>query len=196
MPDDTLRLAVLIDAYNSSPAVIVDILAEVASLGTASVKRVYGDFTATSLNSWRAVLAEHAVQPIQQFRNTTGKNATDSALIIDAMDLLHTRQLRGFCLVSSDSDFTRLATRIREDGVPVYGFGEEKTPSSFIKACDRFVYTEIFKTKKATSSQKSTAAKPKPLRDLNSDEAFKQALDQSIDTAMTEANHAQLGTVG
>jgi len=187
---------VLIDADNASAAVIGDILAEVASLGTASVKRVYGDFTTSNLQGWKAVLAEYAIQPIQQFRNTTGKNATDSALIIDAMDLLHTRQLRGFCLVSSDSDFTRLATRIREDGVPVYGFGEEKTPSSFIKACDRFVYTEIFKTKKATSSQKSMSAKPKPLRDLNSDEAFKQALDQSIDTAMTEANRAHLGAVG
>src|SRR6266436_3896293 len=109
MPDDSLRLAVLIDADNASAAVIGDILSVVASLGPASVKRVYGDFTTSTLNSWRAVLAEHAVQPIQQFRNTVGKNASDSALIIDAMDLLHTRELGGFCLVSSDSDFTRLA---------------------------------------------------------------------------------------
>ena len=196
MPDDVLRLALLIDADNASAAVIGDILSEVASLGTASVKRVYGDFTTSNLNSWRAVLAEHAVQPIQQFRNTVGKNASDSALIIDAMDLLHTRELGGFCLVSSDSDFTRLATRIREDGLLVYGFGEEKTPSSFIKACDRFVYTEIFKTKPAPSSHKSASAKPKPLRDLNSDEGFKQALHQSIDTAMTEGNRAYLGAVG
>jgi hypothetical protein len=192
MPDDALLLAVLIDADNASAAVIGDILAEVASLGTASVKRVYGDFTTSNLQGWKAVLAEHAIQPIQQFRNTTGKNATDSALIIDAMDLLHMHRLGGFCLVSSDSDFTRLATRIREEGVPVYGFGEEKTPSSFIKACDRFVYTEIFKTKKAPSSQKSASSKPKPLRDLNSDEGFRRALDQSIDTAMTEANRAHL----
>ena len=133
MPE-TLRLAVLIDADNASAAVIGDILSEVASLGIASVKRVYGDFTSSTLNSWRAVLAEHAIQPIQQFRNTVGKNASDSALIIDAMDLLHTRELGGFCLVSSDSDFARLATRIREDGLPVYGFGEEKTPNSFIKS--------------------------------------------------------------
>ena len=155
MPDDTLRLAVLIDADNASPAVIGDILAEVSKLGIATVKRVYGDFTSSNLNSWRAVLADHAIQPIQQFRNTVGKNASDSALIIDAMDLLHTRELGGFCLVSSDSDFTRLATRIREDGLPVFGFGEEKTPNAFIKACDRFIYTEIFKitndgTKKAS----------------------------------------------
>ena len=155
MPDDTLRLAVLIDADNASPAVIGDILAEVSKLGIATVKRVYGDFTSSNLNSWRAVLADHAIQPIQQFRNTVGKNASDSALIIDAMDLLHTREPGGFCLVSSDSDFTRLATRIREDGLPVFGFGEEKTPDAFIKACDRFIYTEIFKitndgTKKAS----------------------------------------------
>ena len=118
MPDDFLRLAVLVDADNASAAVIGDILSEVASLGTASVKRVYGDFTTSNLHSWRAVLLEHAIQPVQQFRNTIGKNASDSALIIDAMDLLHTRELGGFCLVSSDSDFTRLATRIREDGLP------------------------------------------------------------------------------
>src|SRR5207237_7673647 len=124
-------------------AVIGDILTEVASFGTASVKRVYGDFTTSNLNSWRAVLAEHAVQPIQQFRNTVGKNASDSALIIDAMDLLHTRELGGFCLVSSDSDFTRLATRIREDGLLVYGFVEQTTPRSFITACDPFIYTQI-----------------------------------------------------
>jgi hypothetical protein len=126
MPDATLLLAVLIDADNASAAVIGDILSEIASIGTASVKRVYGDFTTSNLQSWGKVLAEHAIQPMQQFRNTVGKNASDSALIIDAMDLLHTRQLGGFCLVSSDSDFTRLATRIREDGLPVYGFGEEK----------------------------------------------------------------------
>src|SRR5215468_3117636 len=147
MPADFLRLAVLIDADNASAGVIGDILSEVASLGTASVKRVYGDFTTPSLSGWRAVLIEHAIQPVQQFRNTVGKNASDSALIIDAMDLLHTRPLDGFCLVSSDGDFTRLATRIRENGLPVYGFGEEKTPKSFILACNQFTYTEIFMRK-------------------------------------------------
>ena len=196
MPDDVLRLAVLIDADNASPVVIGDILSEVASLGTASVKRVYGDFTTSSLNSWRAVLAEHAVQPIQQFRNTVGKNASDSALIIDAMDLLHTRELGGFCLVSSDSDFTRLATRIREDGLLVYGFGEEKTPRSFINACDRFIYTEIFRTKEVGASKAAIAAKSGPLRDLASDKKFNAALDQSVEAATTEGGRANLGTVG
>jgi uncharacterized LabA/DUF88 family protein len=153
MPDDSLRLAVLVDANNASTAVIGDILSEVASLGTASVKRVYGDFTTSNLHSWRAVLLEHAIQPVQQFRNTVGKNASDSALIIDAMDFAAHAGVGGFCLVSSDSDFTRLATRIREDGLPVYGFGEEKTPRSFINACDRFIYTEIFRTKAVGSSK-------------------------------------------
>ncbi len=196
MPDDVLRLAVLIDADNASASVIGDILAEVSKLGTASVKRVYGDFTTSSLQGWKAVLAEHAIQPVQQFRNTTGKNATDSALIIDAMDLLHTRELGGFCLVSSDSDFTRLATRIREDGLPVYGFGEEKTPSSFIKACDRFIYTEIFRQNPAGTSKKATSTKSQPLRDLRSDEGFQSAFQQSVEAAMTDGNHAHLGAVG
>jgi uncharacterized LabA/DUF88 family protein len=195
MPNDTLHLAVLIDADNASAAVIGDILSEIASLGTASVKRVYGDFTTSNLHSWRAVLLQHAIQPIQQFRNTVGKNASDSALIIDAMDLPHTRELGGFCLVSSDSDFTRLATRIREDGLPVYGFGEEKTPRSFINACDRFIYTEIFRTK-AGSSKAAAPTKSGPLRDFNNDEGFKAALDQSIDAAATESGRAHLGTVG
>src|SRR5258708_15977458 len=154
MPEDTLRLAVLIDADNSSVNVIGDILAEVSRLGVATVKRVYGDFTSSNLQSWGKVLAEYAIQPIQQYRNTVKKNASDSALIIDAMDLLHARRLEGFCLVSSDSDFTRLATRIKEDGLPVFGFGEEKTPNSFVKACNRFFYTEIFKVELAEADGK------------------------------------------
>jgi hypothetical protein len=195
-PDETLRLAVLIDADNASAAVIGDILAEIASLGTVSVKRVYGDFTTSNLNSWGKVLADHAIQPMQQFRNTVGKNASDSALIIDAMDLLHTRQLSGFCLVSSDSDFTRLATRIREDGLLVYGFGEEKTPRSFINACDRFIYTEIFRTKEVGASKAAIAAKPGPLRNLATDQGLKAALDQSVDAATTDSGRAHLGAVG
>ncbi|MBV8493311.1 MAG: NYN domain-containing protein, partial [Alphaproteobacteria bacterium] len=177
MPD-VLRLAVLIDADNASASVIGDILAEISKLGTASVKRIYGDFTTSNLQGWKGILAEHAIQPVQQFRNTTGKSATDSALIIDAMDLLHTRQLQGFCLVSSDSDFTRLATRMREDGLPVYGFGEAKTPKSFINACDRFIYTEIFRTRGVASDNSKAEAKSNPLRDVKSDQTLKAALDQ------------------
>jgi hypothetical protein len=189
-----MHLAVLIDADNTSPALIGDILAEVASLGTASVKRIYGDFTTQNLAGWRTALAEHAIQPVQQFRNTVGKNASDSALIIDAMDLLHTRELQGFCIVSSDSDFTRLATRIREDGLPVYGFGEQKTPKSFINACDRFTYTEIFRAK-STAAPKEAAASA-PLRELKNDKALLAALEQAMDSAAGESGSATLGAVG
>lgn len=136
------RLAVLIDADNASGSIIRELLAEIAKYGTATVKRAYGDWTTTNLTTWKAQLHESAIQPIQQFRYTVGKNATDSALIIDAMDLLHSGLVDGFCLVSSDSDFTRLATRIRESGLHVYGFGERKTPSPFVAACDKFTHVE------------------------------------------------------
>lgn len=136
-------LAVLIDADNASPKIIESVLMEVATYGTASVKRIYGDWTKPNLGSWKEVLLTHSIQPIQQFANTRGKNSTDSAMIIDAMDLLYTSRFSGFCLVTSDSDFTRLAARIREQGLTVYGFGERKTPPPFVAACDKFVYTEV-----------------------------------------------------
>jgi uncharacterized LabA/DUF88 family protein len=137
------RLAVLIDADNASADIVESLLKEVAKYGTAHVKRIYGDWTSHHLTKWKDKLNKFAIQPMQQFSYTTGKNATDSALIIDAMDLLYTQNFDGFCIVSSDSDFTRLASRIRESGRVVYGFGERKTPEAFIKACDRFIYTEI-----------------------------------------------------
>lgn len=141
----TDNLAVLVDADNAQSSVIAELLAEVAGYGTATVKRAYGDWTTPNLSGWKDVLHVHAIQPIQQFRYTTGKNATDSALIIEAMDLLHGGKVDGFCLVSSDSDFTRLATRIREAGLSVYGFGEQKTPKPFVAACDKFIFTEILR---------------------------------------------------
>jgi len=139
------RLAVLIDADNAQAAIIDGLLAEIAKYGVASVKRIYGDWTQPQLSSWKAMLLQHSIQPIQQFGYTKGKNATDSALIIDAMDLLYTRRFDGFCLISSDSDFTRLASRLREEGLVVYGFGEQKTPQPFVSACDRFIYTEVLR---------------------------------------------------
>jgi len=139
------KLAVLIDADNAQASTIHELLSEVSRYGTASVKRAYGDWTTPNLKGWKDVLHKQAIQPIQQFSYTTGKNATDSSLIIDAMDLLHGASLNGFCLVSSDSDFTRLATRIREAGLMVYGFGERKTPEAFVAACDKFIYTEILR---------------------------------------------------
>jgi uncharacterized LabA/DUF88 family protein len=140
------KLAVLIDADNAQATVIQELLAEVSRYGTATIKRAYGDWTTTNLRGWKDVLHTMAIQPVQQFAYTSGKNATDSALIIDAMDVLHAGSVDGFCLVSSDSDFTRLATRIREAGLVVYGFGERKTPEPFVAACDKFIYTEILRT--------------------------------------------------
>jgi len=136
------RLAVLIDADNASPRIAAGLFAEIAQIGEASVRRIYGDFSSPRLKSWAEILAAYAIQAHQSFAYTTGKNASDIALVIDAMDLLHTGRFDGFCLVSSDSDFTALAARIREQGVDVYGFGEQKTPEAFRQACRRFIYTE------------------------------------------------------
>lgn len=136
------RLAVLIDADNASSKIAQGLFEEIAKIGEASVRRIYGDFSGTRLKSWAEILSTHAIMPHQNFAYTSGKNASDIALVIDAMDLLHSGRFDGFCLVSSDSDFTRLAARIREQGVDVYGFGEQKTPESFRQACRRFIYTE------------------------------------------------------
>jgi hypothetical protein len=136
------RLAVLIDADNASPRIAAGLFEEIARIGEASVRRIYGDFSSPRLKSWADILARHAIVPHQQFAYIPGKNASDIALVIDAMDLLHTGRFEGFCLVSSDSDFTRLASRIREQGVDVFGFGEQKTAESFRQACRRFIYTE------------------------------------------------------
>ncbi len=144
-PQQPIHLAVLIDADNAPAAIVEGLFEEIAKYGVASVKRIYGDWTKPNLGSWKKVLLDYSIQPIQQFAYTSGKNATDSSLIIDAMDLLYTRRFDGFCLVSSDSDFTRLAARLREEGLTVYGFGEQKTPSPFVSACDKFIYTEILR---------------------------------------------------
>ena len=149
------RLAVLIDADNAQPAIVEGLLQEIARIGSATVRRIYGDWTRNSGAAWKRQLLAHSIQPIQQFAYTSGKNATDSALIIDAMDLLYTRRFEGFCLVSSDSDFTRLAVRIREEGLLVYGFGERKTPQPFVAACNRFIYTELLRPAVDDSKQDS-----------------------------------------
>lgn len=178
------KLAVLIDADNAQASIASELLAEIARYGTATVKRAYGDWTTTNLSGWREVLHNLAIQPIQQFRYTTGKNATDSALIIDAMDLLHKGAMDGFCLVSSDSDFTRLATRVREAGLSVYGFGEKKTPRSFVAACDKFVFTEILRPATLYSSLRSPS------------EPLQAALASAINAAAREDRWAPLSTVG
>jgi hypothetical protein len=153
------RLAVLIDADNAQASVIDGLLAEIARFGVASVKRIYGDFTSTRLSQWKQVLLEHSIQPVQQFAYTSGKNATDSSLIIDAMDLMYTRRFDGFCLVTSDSDFTRLAQRLREEGLMVYGFGEKKTPDAFRQACDTFIHTEVLRPVTQPSAPSPAPAK-------------------------------------
>jgi hypothetical protein len=152
-------LAILIDGDNASPKIISGLLAEVANYGVAGVKRVYGDWTGSNLKGWKDSLLEHSLQPVQQFAYTTGKNATDGAMIIDAMDLLYTGRFSGFCIVSSDSDFARLAARLREQGVTVYGFGERKTPRPFITACDKFVYFDVLNA--GTPKKEADAAVPK-----------------------------------
>lgn len=143
MTTNNVNLALLIDADNVSAKIIVGLMAEIANYGTASVRRIYGDWTNPLLGSWKACLLDHSITPIQQFAYTTGKNATDGAMIIDAMDLLYTGRYSAFCLVSSDSDFTRLASRIREQAVTVYGIGERKTPHAFVAACNKFTYFDV-----------------------------------------------------
>ena len=156
-----LRLAVLIDADNAPRSALGDVMAEVAVYGTPTIKRIYGDWTTPNLASWKPLLLENAITPVQQYGYTTGKNSTDSAMIIDAMDLLYTGQVDGFVLVSSDSDFTRLAIRLREAGKKVYGMGEKKTPNPFIVACDKFVYIEVIRSA-AQQERAEEAAREEP----------------------------------
>ena len=181
------KLAVLIDADNAQASICAELLAEIAKFGIASIKRAYGDWTTTNLKGWKEHLHKHAIQPIQQFSYTTGKNSTDSSLIIDAMDLLHTGHLDGFCLISSDSDFTRLATRLRESGLTVYGFGEQKTPEPFISACDKFVYTEILRSRELI---------PTETRDESENAELKNIVLTAVDALSKEDGWALLSLVG
>ena len=158
-PRQQKHLAVLIDADNASAAIVEGLFEEIAKYGLASVKRIYGDWTQPNLGGWKQVLLDYSIQPMQQFAYTKGKNATDSSLIIDAMDLLYTRRFDGFCLVSSDSDFTRLAARLREEGLEVIGFGEQKTPKPFVTACDKFIYTELLRDDAEVAEVEPAAAR-------------------------------------
>ena len=186
------KLAVLIDADNAQASVIQELLAEVSRYGTATIKRAYGDWTTTNLKGWKEVLHTMAIQPIQQFSYTSGKNATDSALIIDAMDVLHTGRVDGFCLVSSDSDFTRLATRIREAGLVVYGFGERKTPEPFVAACDKFIYTEILRPEKIAEKD----AEKVPVVAVADVRKLQPLVIAAIDANARDDGWAALGGVG
>ena len=198
--DSAGTLALLIDGDNATPKIITGLLAEIANYGTASVKRIYGDWTKPNLNGWKECLLEHSIQPVQQFAYTTGKNATDGAMIIDAMDLLYTGRFSGFCIVSSDSDFARLASRIREQGVTVYGFGERKTPRPFITACDKFVYFDVLNAageqKEAeAAAPKAIAAKPAPAK-ATLDRAALEMLTKAVTASADEDGRANLARVG
>jgi hypothetical protein len=204
--EHTLRLAVLIDADNAQAVVIEGLLAEIARFGEATVKRIYGDFTSSTSFSWKKVLQRYAIKPVQQFAYTTGKNATDSTLIIDAMDLLYTRKFDGFCLITSDSDFTGLAMRLREEGLTVLGFGEKKTPEAFRNACHKFVFTEVLRPSTATEPVASSLKVEGKEKSVPADTPTEttepkvkfpkqfvlSALEQSID----DAGWAHIGTFG
>jgi uncharacterized LabA/DUF88 family protein len=186
------KLAVLIDADNAQPAIVEGLLSEIAKYGTANVKRIYGDWTLSGLKGWKEVLLEYSIQPIQQFGYTSGKNATDSALIIDAMDLLYTDKFDGFCIVSSDSDFTKLASRIREAGLLVYGFGEKKTPKAFVSACDKFIFTEVLRSKDDYSEK----IKRKTTNELKKDTKLVDLLRNAVEASSDDSGWAHLASVG
>jgi uncharacterized LabA/DUF88 family protein len=190
------KLAVLIDADNTQPAIIEGLLNEVAKYGIASVKRIYGDWTSVNLRSWKEKLLEYAIQPIQQFSYTSGKNATDSAMIIDAMDLLYSEKLDGFCIVSSDSDFTRIAARLRESGRIVYGFGAKKTPRAFVSVCDKFIYTEILKDNQEEVEDEDSRTPVKQKKEFKVDRKLLKLLRDVVDDIAEESGWAYLGSVG
>lgn len=192
----TRRFAVLIDADNTSPRIVAGLFEEIAKFGEASSRRIYGDFSSPRSKGWADVLQKYAIDPYQQFAYTTGKNASDIALVIDAMDLLHSRRFDGFCLVSSDSDFTRLASRLREEGADVYGFGARKTPESFRQACRRFIYTENLVPEAPVAS---AAGEPVPVpapRAVQAASAAVAILNKAIAQMDTEDGWVGLGVVG
>lgn len=194
------KLAVLIDADNVPYTNVKEMLDEIAKYGNATIKRIYADWTKPTVSGWKNVLLENAITPIQQYSYTTGKNSSDSALIIDAMDLLYSKKVSGFCIVSSDSDFTRLATRLREAGMLVIGIGEKKTPKPFITACDKFIYIEILKKEEVVKSsgdrknKKSTASAKSSVNQINHE--LINLIRESIDEISDEDGWAFLGSLG
>ncbi|MFD1161973.1 NYN domain-containing protein [Hwangdonia seohaensis] len=192
MKEDT-KIAVLIDGDNIPSKYISEMMEEITKYGTPTIKRIYGDWTKPHLSKWKNILLENAITPIQQYGYTTGKNATDSAMIIDAMDILYSEKVNGFCLVSSDSDFTKLATRLREAGMVVYGMGEKKTPNPFIVACDKFIYLEILKSDN-DKDEKGRKTKKENLYSITP--KVIKLLQNSVDDAADDDGWAFLGDVG
>jgi hypothetical protein len=191
------KIAILIDGDNAQSSLLPQMLVETGRHGQVTVRRIYGDWTTNSMNSWKETLNYHAFQPIQQFRYTVGKNATDSAMIIDAMDLLHSGVVDGFCLVSSDSDYTRLATRIRETGIFVMGIGEKKTPKAFVNACDLFVYTENLVEEKKAQQQRRTPNRARKSKEEEKEEPDPMpVLSQAFEMAVGQDGWARLDVMG
>jgi hypothetical protein len=184
-----LKLAVLIDADNVPYSNVKGMMEEIAKFGTPTTKRIYADWTKPNANGWKSVLLEHAITPIQQYSYTVGKNSSDSAMIIDAMDLLYSEKVDGFCIVSSDSDFTRLAIRLRESGMKVIGIGEKKTPNSFIVACDRFIYIEVLDGAIAKKT-------PKPSTNIGNKKPIEKEVAIKIDSQTIELIEATLEAIG
>lgn len=193
--ENLMKLAVLIDADNAQASIIEGLLTEIAKYGIASVKRIYGDWTSTKLRSWKETLLEYSIQPIQQFGYTTGKNATDSAMIIDAMDLLYSSDLDGFCIVSSDSDYTKLCARLREAGKTVYGFGEKKTPKPFVAAVDKFIYTEILREEEDEDDEGGEKRRM-TTNELRQDSRLVHLLRSAVEASADDSGWAYLGNIG
>ncbi len=199
-----IKIALLIDGDNAQPSLLTKMLTETGKYGAITIRRIYGDWTTSNMNGWKDNLNNHAIQPIQQFRYTVGKNATDSAMIIDAMDILHSGQVEGFCIASSDSDYTRLATRIRESGIFVMGIGKKQTPKSFVNACNVFIYTEnlqprrkVMPVKKNIVTKKKETADKKSVRVSEEDHAkLEELLMDAYDMAVQEDGWAHLSTIG
>ncbi len=195
--NNDLDLAVLIDADNIPSGYIKEMMEEIAKYGKPTIKRIYGDWTKPQVVKWKNILLENALSPIQQYGYTVGKNATDSAMIIDAMDILYSNKVDGFCIASSDSDFTKLAMRLREAGMHVIGIGEKKTPNPFIVACDRFIYLEILKTESHEETTSIGTSKKKPQKSIDSiSTKLIQTIRTTVDDLADEEGWAYLGDVG
>ncbi|WP_442957524.1 NYN domain-containing protein [Polaribacter sp.] len=200
--ESKFNIAVLIDGDNAQPKLIKEILEEVSKYGKATIRRIYGDWTSQQMNSWKAIINQHSISPIQKFSYTTGKNSTDGSLIIDAMDILHGNKIEGFCIVSSDSDYTGLAKRIREEGLYVMGIGEKKTPEAFVKSCEIFTYTENLKSeepeiKKAKSKESNVAPKIKVVVEklkLSKDDW--KTINKAFDISTNEDDIAYISALG
>lgn len=211
MSEKKFNIAILIDGDNAQPKLLKETIEEVSKYGKATIRRIYGDWTSQAMNSWKVLINQHSINPIQKFSYTTGKNSTDSALIIDAMDILHSKNIDGFCIVSSDSDYTGLAKRIREEGLFVMGIGEMKTPESFVQSCDIFTFTENITPKivevqepeikinqvggNSKSKPQKTAPKPIKKNSILSDKDYK-TISKAFDISSDENEIAYISTVG